>query len=524
MKTFKYIALSILTIGLVSCENEELNDLRNRGNSDETLPELTTGSADFSNYVAVGASFTAGFTDNGLFIATQENSFPNIIASQFSKIGGGAFSQPLMNDNNGGLALNGNRLTQPRLVFGGAGPVPLESVVGPVTVSTDLTSNPTGPFNNLGVPGAKSFHMIAPGYGNIANLPNANPYAVRLTGSTPNASMLELAAAQSPTFFTLSEIGGNDVLGYATSGGNGSNPITDTTTFDFALNTLVAGMTANGAKGAIGNLPNITSLSFFTTVTHNPLDPTDATFGPQIPTLNATFAALNQAFAFLGMPERSITFSQSEASAVVIHDESLTNIAAQLNAVLQGGGLDPLTAGLLSNQFAQSRQATADDLLLLTSASVIGTLNQNYFNTLVGSGVPATTAGQLAVNGITYPMEDTFVLLPSEQQEIADATLAYNASISAAATANGLALVDLNSILEEASSTGIVFDDYFLNTDLVFGGLVSLDGVHLTSRGYALMANAFLKAIDTSYGSNFEASGNLAKAGDYPTNYSPTLQ
>ena len=37
------------------------------------------------------------------------------------------------------------------------------------------------------------------------------------------------------------------------------------------------------------------------------------------------------------------------------------------------------------------------------------------------------------------------------------------------------------------------------------------------------MANSFLKAIDETYGSNFEESGNLAKAGNYPTNYSPTL-
>lgn len=62
-----------------------------------------------------------------------------------------------------------------------------------------------------------------------------------------------------------------------------------------------------------------------------------------------------------------------------------------------------------------------------------------------------------------------------------------------------------------------------MTTDLVTGGLISLDGVHPTSRGYALMASSFLKAIDATYGSNFEASGNLPKAGDYPTNYSPTL-
>ena len=138
--------------------------------------------------------------------------------------------------------------------------------------------------------------------------------------------------------------------------------------------------------------------------------------------------------------------------------------------------------------------------------------------------MPPAVAGQFSVEGVTLPLEDKWALVPEEQAEIAVATEAYNGTISAVASANGLALVDLNSILVEASTTGIMFDDFNMNTDLVFGGLVSLDGIHLTARGYALMANSFLKAIDATYGSNFEASGNLAKAGDYPTNYSPSLQ
>lgn len=548
MKKLKYITLSLLTLGMVACENELVQDLRDRANTnDEPLPELTTGTADFSNYVAVGASFTAGFTDNALFIATQENSFPNIIASKFALAGGGVFNQPLMNDNFGGLAVGGNRITDPRLVFGGAGPVPLEAVIGPVTVSTDIAvNNPTGPFNNLGIPGAKSFHLVAPGYGNLANFPAAaNPYAVRVTGNTPNASILELAMAQSPTFVTISEVGGNDVLGYATTGGDGTNPITPTATFDASLNALVAGLTANGAQGVIGNLPNITSLSHFTTVPHNPLDPSNPDFGPLIPTLNSLFGALNGVYAFLesqgaidDAAERTIIFSETEASAVVIVDENLANISTLITQTLLANpafpaflaqfGLPPeaapQVAGLLGVVYGQSRQATADDLFVLPSSSVIGTVNEDFFTFLQSQGLPPAVAGQFSVEGVTLPLEDKWALVPEEQAEIAVATEAYNGTISAVASANGLALVDLNSILVEASTTGIMFDDFNMNTDLVFGGLVSLDGIHLTARGYALMANSFLKAIDATYGSNFEASGNLAKAGDYPTNYSPSLQ
>ena len=65
--------------------------------------------------------------------------------------------------------------------------------------------------------------------------------------------------------------------------------------------------------------------------------------------------------------------------------------------------------------------------------------------------------------------------------------------------------------------SGIPFGNFILTTNLVTGGAVSLDGIHLTARGYAFMANKFLEAIDAKFGSNFVASGNVAKAGNYPT-------
>ena len=68
-----------------------------------------------------------------------------------------------------------------------------------------------------------------------------------------------------------------------------------------------------------------------------------------------------------------------------------------------------------------------------------------------------------------------------------------------------------------------MFDDFNMSTQLIFGGLVSLDGVHLTARGYAFMANSFMKAIDTKYLSNFEASGSMLKANDFVVMYPENL-
>jgi lysophospholipase L1-like esterase len=537
MKTIKYIGLCLLTLAFIACETDDAIDTGNN-----PLPALTAGSVDFSTYVAVGASFTAGVSDNGLFIASQENSFPNIMSQQFTKIGGAEFKQPLVSDNTGGINVGGIAASGYRLVFGGAGPISLDDFLAsqglPVPpITTEAGINIGSDFNNFGIPGAKSFDLTTPGFAGF------NPYYARVA-SAPTSTVLADAVAQNPTFFTLSEIGGNDLLGFATSGGDGSDPITDVGTFTTALNDLVSGLTANNAKGAIANLPDITSLSNFTTVPHNPLDPSNPAFGPLIPTLNTIYGALNGVFDFLqsqgltAAAGRNVVFVTDAASAVVIVDENLADLSAQITGVLLQNptfpdflaqfGIPavaaPTVAGLLGTTYGQARQATEADLLVLRSSSVIGTVNTTVAGGLAQLGLSPTVAGQFAVEGVTLPLEDKWVLIPSEQAELASATSTFNTIINDVASANGLALVDLNSVLEEASLMGVQFDGFVLNTDLVFGGLISLDGVHLTARGYALMANYFLEAIDATYGSNFMVSGNLAKASDFPTNYSPLLQ
>ena len=502
MKNYKYIGLFLLSLSITSCDvNNELDVI-----PEEVVAEVTlnTNGLDFSKYVSIGASFTAGFTDGAMFIAAQENSFPNILANKF----GADFKQPLMSDNIGGLVFNGVVVANPRFYFNGAGPALL-----PATPTTQLGVPVAGPFNNYGVPGAKSFHLGVPGYGQL------NPYFGRMA-SSPTATVMGDALAQSPTFFTLSEIGGNDVLGYALSGGSGvdqtgnfdpstygGNDITDPNVFAQVFSGMVSALTANGAKGVVANVPYITNLANFTTVPYNaiPLDAATAGavnggYAPYNGGIQQAFGALvqlqlmTQEQAAAEIAKRTITFSAGQ-NAVVIVDENLTDLEA----------LNPAFAGL-----KQYRQATADDLLILASATFLGT----------------TVGGNpLLINGVSVPLADNWVITPQEQAAIKTATDAYNATISAVAAANpNVTMVDFKGVLEEAS-TGIMFDNYTLTTSLVTGGLISLDGVHLTARGYALMANKILAAMDTEFGSNFTtATGGLAVAGSYPTNYSPTLR
>lgn len=548
MKNIKYLSVLLGLIAFVACNEPEdvLKDTNIEPEPEVILPALISGSADFSTYVSIGNSLSAGFSDGALFKASQENSFPNILSQKFSMLGGGSFNQPLMNDNFGGLALGGNRIQDPRLVTTGGAPIPLEKAIGPVTVTTDLIlNNPTGPFNNMGVPGAKSYHVLAPGYGNIMNLPLANPYFVRMTGTTPNASMLELSMAQAPTFFSL-WIGNNDVLGYATSGGDGSDPITPLdgppgVGFNETYGALIATLTSGGSKGVLANIPYVTDIPHFTTVPYNALDPNDEDNGPalvaQIPTLNTVYGALNQIFALVD-PSRTIVFSDTEANPVVINDETLPNISATITGGLLANlpafeafiaqfGLPPAAApsvaGLFGFVYGQARQATPNDLLVLPSAGIIGEVNAAQSAFLQSQNLPEALADQFSAEGVTLPLSDKWVLLPSEQEEIKIATDAYNATIEASANSAGLAFVDANALLSQLATTGIPAGNFILTSSLVTGGAFSLDGVHLTSRGYAMAANEFMKAIDITYGTNFEASGNLVDIGNYPTNYSPLL-
>ena len=503
----KYIPYVLGVALLVSCEQDAIEGPEPAA----PLPALSAGSLDLSKYVSLGNSLTAGYTDGALFKASQQMSMPNLLAQKFAKAGGGTFSQPMMNDNNGGLLLAGNVIAGPRLFFNGAGPASLLTANPAATPTTDIaTNNPSGPFNNMGVPGAKSYHLLAPGYGNIGNvaLGLANPYFVRMASSA-GASILGDAMAQQPTFFTLFT-GLNDVLGYSTSG---ADDLTSSLTpvngppgvgFDGTLAALVSTLTSGGAKGLLINVPKLYNFPFFTTVPHNPVPLDAATAGA----VNAAYAPYNgglqaayQALQGTGLlsaeevAKRTISFSAGAGNAVVIVDESLTDL----------GAINPAFAAL-----PKYRQATAEDLLVLPASAFIGTL--------------AVPGNPLTVNGVAVPLADKWVLTPQEQAEIKTAIDGYNNIIKAAATAAGLAHFDANAYMKQLASGGITDGKFTVTANLVTGGIFSLDGVHPNPRGYALLSNLMMKTLDATFGSNFEASGNLLDIGDYPTNFSPAMQ
>lgn len=525
IKNFKWLLLVAITI--TACSKSEDTVV---SNSSDGLP-LTSGSANFSKYVSLGNSLCAGYSDGALFIEGQKGSYPAILANQFALVGGGEFKIPFMADNLGGFTVGGNIFAGNRMVFNGSAPVAI-----PGTPTTEIGVHLTGPFNNMGVPGAKSFHLLAPGYGSLAGLMNgtANPFFVRFA-SSPTASVLADAMAQNPTFFSL-WIGNNDVLGYALSGGDGSNPITPATGaagvgFDGTYDAIVNGMTSQGAKGVVANIPNVTSIPFFTTVPYNPLTSSvlgggstavgDATidalnsqlYGPLKQALTAIANGVPGITAIPGVDTRINLLSKTAANPLLIKDESLLDISAQLTAVLTPS-LGAQQAGFMGLVFGKARQASNSDLVLLTTKGAIGAAP-----TASDSGIGMAPPSPLNKFGITFPMQDKHILIPTEKEELSAAVTAYNLKIKSVADAKGLAFVDANALMYRIANGGISGNGYNVTSAFVTGGGFSLDGVHPTPRGYALIANEFIKAINTTYGSNLKGV-NLA---DYRILFPSTL-
>ncbi len=397
--------------------------------------EPSAGNADFTKYIALGNSLTSGYLDGDLFKSGQENSYPNIIAQQMKFAGGGEFTQPLMYDDLGfgnKMVLNLNAVKD---CYG----APIEGAVptlGPVLYKNLNPSlpdsrnfqNDPGLYgsSNLGVPGAKSFHLIIPGYGML------NPYFARFSANIQQGSILQQAASLNPTFFSL-WIGNNDVLTYALAGGE-QDSITSVGLFSYTFNLIIESLTTDGAKGVVANIPDISNIAYFTTIPYNGLALTS----------EQQVAGLNMGYAQLG-----ITFALGPNPFIVQDTEA--------------------PAGL--------RQIKPTELLLLS---------------LPQDSIKCAGWGSLK------PIPAYYFLDEKEIAEIKTATELYNNVIGSIAEAKGLALVDANSIFTSAKS-GLIYDGVKFNAAYITGGINSLDGIHLTPRGNAIVANFFIEAINAKY-------------------------
>jgi len=447
MNCIKNIWILGLVILFVSCEPS----------FDEFAP--SKGEADFSSFVAIGDSYTAGYTDGALGAEGQKYSFVNIMAQQFKTVGGGEFKQPLTAEGKSvgttTIDAQGNKngffkLSVTASTASGLKPVPTAGDMSIFTTSVALQS----PFNNMGVPGAKSIHLVTPGFGNpAAGQGKFNPFFTRMASNPVSTTVLGDALLTEPTFFSL-WIGGNDVLWYALAGGEavnggfGSDDITPLDNFNGAIDLILNSLSTGGAtKGVMANIPDINALPYFTTVPYNALklDQTSAD------ALNAGYAQYN-----------------------------LAANAASLPAIVFVAGYNPFV--IADPEYALGfRQIKSTEKVLLS--------------------LPTDKISGTEKWGSMTPIPISYILDESELANIRTTTAAFNTSLKAKADAKGLAFVDIFALMNEIV-LGKQFDGFKYSSTFVSGGMFSLDGIHATNRGSAIIANEFIKAINAKYGAN----------------------
>ncbi len=440
------------------------------------VQDKTSGQANFSTYVALGNSITSGYQNGTLYQSAQEYAYPNLIAKQV----GTTFEMPLVSDPGLGGRMEVQSL-DPFVIYTNK------------SAGAPINSNYAAPYNDLGVPGSLTYDILFAKSSTtcasyvFANSPN--PYFdLVLRNSVLNlGTPLEQALAQKPTFVTL-WIGNNDVLGYATSGGTSPSAPTPVNDFQQLFGGIAQGLaqyaTQSGAKVVVANIPNVSAIPFFTTV------------GLQV--------ATNPNIPWSALP---------------------------LGFVYQKAG----ETGIGSGSATQNDLLTGKVLLTLTGSTYAALLGQPTGKFYRDYHYPALPLGVDTTKPFGFhpqnPYPNPFVLDEGEISTANNTVTQYNAIIASMAQNFGFGLVDINAKFNQFRaadfSGGTVIDGLTFKTLYVSGGLFGLDGVHPTSQAQAIIANEFIKVINSKFGakvplidvSSIPGSLILHKAVQYKNGY-----
>lgn len=407
-------------------------------------PAVSRGTADFTSYVAIGGYFTSGYGDGALYLELQQHSFPAILASRFTLAGGGPFKQPLVNPGNG-IGYDQDLSLVSRIFLTIQNNCHGENAISSYRTTADASNlawiGPSGPYNNLGVPGAKVFNLFSQEFGRMGS-PNANPFFSRFASDNIESStVIDDADLVSPTFFTF-WIGSDDLWLYAKSGGAGkfltdtttvinSNDITPVARYQTAYQLAVAQLTDNNEEGALATIPDIENIPYFSAIPYDGLVLTQQ----QADDLNASTVGYDfvaGANAFVVLPPNS----------------------------------------------SNSRQLGPGELVLM---------NVPWDSVLCfGLGTPQ------------HPIPDYYILDSAEVNNVHTATAAYNSIIATTANAYDLAFVDMNSFFKQFAQP-VLFNGVPFTSDFLRKSIFSTDGLYPNARGNAHIANEFIRAINAKY-------------------------
>jgi hypothetical protein len=377
----------------------------------------------------------------------QQYSIPALLAEQFKLVGGSTFHQVMMPDNTG-LGLNskpweswfigashlGNRTDCKGVTSLG----PLKSQISLNAAGSYLAGVAGNSTQSFAVPYANISDYFDPAFGEpFSPAGNRNPYYNRIAGN-PGVSTIYTDAKNQNASFITAWVGMEDIFNFASAGGY-MKSIPSAPVFSNYLDSLLSGLTANGAKGVIANIPDFRVFPYYTLVAWD--------------------------------------------NAVITQEQ-----ADDLNDVYMSSGLEHIVFHEGRNGFL------IDDLLHPTG------FRQLHAGEYITLSVPLDSMKCEQYGLLVNTIHDRYVLDSSEVYEIDQAIYSYNSVIAQKAAQYNFALVDMNSYFNTVKA-GIKWNGVDYNTTFVTGGFFSLDGYHPNQKGYALIANEFVKAINNKFNS-----------------------
>jgi lysophospholipase L1-like esterase len=434
------------------------------GTNYTTLPQTKAVVASTIRIVGIGDSLTAGVQSGGMF--GLKGGIPNPIPGSYFPVipkpvpfttipptqGAGWWALMWSSANGGADPLN--PAISPLPLLG----QPLGAMLAPSTI--------TGPYGGAPVAfqapctGANALAYTAGGAAQLRLNPGISPYDLGVPGQTLHEALYMVAP----------------------------------------LTTCAATIDPNNPNAGIATIVNSESGAFL---------PVLGTFGNLSQVQAATTLQAQYATVWLGSNDLLKPALSGGQFPFTDPNQFYTDMVALIRQ-LQAAGMKVAVANLLDVLDASYFTSAAELTAFMTQLNVPSVV-QPYYLSLVPSGGYLTLSGFLKVFGsisqlgpsgpppVTLTASD--VVTGQFATTIQTYNNQYNAQIAAAVTATGATLVDLHSLYANIYASG----GYPVNlptccSPIFGGGLTSLDGIHPSNTGYAIIANTWIGTIDRAWG------------------------
>jgi len=409
---------------------------------------IQSGDANFSKTIVIGGTWFSGYQNGGINNRAKNYSLSALIFNELKKANSNELVSAFIDDEKG-IGLNFKYWeyiyhTQSKL----GDRTDCKGIVsmGPVKekASENVINLLQNKFQNVN---AIVVPFASTGqWTNETFIENGNVFGSafykQIANVNGNKTMLGDAVSQSPTFF-ISWPGMDDIFNYAAQGGVGVE-VPDATIFEKRLDTIFSTLTKNGAKGVIATIPDFKLFPFFNLIKWDNAD-----------------------------------VSQAQADS--------------LNDIYEVSGLTHIKFNTGRNGF------------VIADNSANGGVRQMQNGEFITLSVPLDSMKCFKYGLIVNLVNNRYVLDKYEVALIENAVIRYNQLLIQKASQYNLAIADIASFIGKLPNS-IKYDGADINNQFVTGGFFSLDGLHPHEKGYMLIANELIKAINQKYKSSIPLS------------------